>query len=92
MRSTSPALCVALCSLALAACGPEPGDPKPEAPATSVAIEAEAPAATVTSAAATCTVEPATFSGWFESGSVTAGGAVNPASSVSFTTDNRQWR
>ena len=36
----------------------------------------------------TCVVDPATFDRWFASGSPAANGAVKPASSVSFTTDN----
>jgi len=36
----------------------------------------------------TCVVEPATFNGWFEGGQPTPNGAVNPPSSVTFTSDN----
>jgi len=37
-----------------------------------------------TDASATCTVTPAVFKTWFQSGSVTLNGVVNPANSVTF--------
>jgi len=36
----------------------------------------------------TCTVSASAFAGWFQSGSVTRNGIVNPADSVGFPTDN----
>jgi hypothetical protein len=38
-------------------------------------------------AKATCTVSPAVFATWFQTGSVTANGVVNPANSVTFPDD-----